>query len=188
MYFNLWLVFLASGLWHGASWNFIIWGGYHGFFLVAERSAIGRLIDRMGKYFRTILTFFIVVIGWVFFRIEHFHDAALYIKTMFGFSSGNFHAILASKFYFFLVIAFVFSFLTLSNSGMKLQNYFYGSSHSSRGYFALGIISIVLFAICLSSITSQNFNPFIYFRFWWTSGKKYLADWCCWSHFLWFSG
>ena len=88
LYFNLWLVFLASGLWHGASWSFIIWGAYHGLFLVMERSFLNTFYQKIGRWFSIPLTFLVVVIGWVFFRIEHFQDAFTFLQTMFSFQSG----------------------------------------------------------------------------------------------------
>ena len=74
LYFNLWLVFLLSGLWHGAAWGFIIWGAYHGFFLVMERLFLGKWLARLGKA-AFIYTFGVVMVGWVFFRLEYFHYA-----------------------------------------------------------------------------------------------------------------
>ena len=87
-YLNLWIVFLLSGLWHGASWNFVIWGAYNGTFLVLERLFLLKVYERIGRFFRTLITFFIVAVGWVFFRVEKFGDAVLYIKRMFSFHNG----------------------------------------------------------------------------------------------------
>ncbi|MFI5164794.1 MAG: MBOAT family O-acyltransferase, partial [Bacteroidia bacterium] len=67
MYFNLCFVFLISGLWHGAQWTFIIWGAYHGLFLVLDRLFLLKLTEKIGKIPRIIFAFFVVVIGWVFF-------------------------------------------------------------------------------------------------------------------------
>jgi alginate O-acetyltransferase complex protein AlgI len=89
MYFNLWFVFLASGLWHGASWNFVLWGAYHGIFLVMEKMFLNKVYLKIGKIPTIIFTFIVVVIGWVFFRIEHLSDACLYLKRMFAFDFSN---------------------------------------------------------------------------------------------------
>ena len=58
MYFNLWVVFLISGLWHGASWNFVIWGAYHGLFLVLDKMFLIKFLNRIGGFFSTVFTFF----------------------------------------------------------------------------------------------------------------------------------
>lgn len=68
-YFNLWVVFLLSGLWHGANWNFVIWGVYHGLFIVSERLFLNRFYERIGRIPSVILTFFIVVVGWAIFGV-----------------------------------------------------------------------------------------------------------------------
>lgn len=164
LYFNLWFVFLVSGLWHGASWNFIIWGAYHGLFLVLERSFLTKWLEPLGKIPRTLLTFFIVVIGWVFFRIENFSDAIAFIQTMFSFHLKPLPE-LSVQFVSIFVLAIVLSFFTVSERGLRIQNYFYGNRHFNWGYATLSLVGIALFIICLGSITASGFNPFIYFRF-----------------------
>jgi alginate O-acetyltransferase complex protein AlgI len=153
-----------SGLWHGASWNFVIWGAYHGFFLVLEKSFLLKLYERVGKIIKVILNFFVVVTGWVFFRIETFGDAVSFIKSMFSFHLVSFPE-LSNKFIFTFILAVLFSFFVVPSVGQKVQNYFYGNFHLSKSYVVLTVLSIVLFSICLGSITASNFNPFIYFRF-----------------------
>ena len=85
LYFNLWLVFLISGLWHGASWDFVIWGAFHGLFLILDRLFLIKLLSKTGKFFSTFFTFFVVLIGWVFFRMNSFHDARIVIRKLFNF-------------------------------------------------------------------------------------------------------
>ena len=83
LYLNLALVFIASGLWHGATWSFILWGAYHGLFIVLERLFLLDLYKKIGKLPRVLLTFFIVVIGWVFFKVEKLSDAFIFIQHLF---------------------------------------------------------------------------------------------------------
>ena len=166
LYFNLWFVFLVSGLWHGASWSFVVWGAYHGFFLVAERLFLLKFYKRIGKLPSVIITFLIVIIGWVFFRIEQFDLAIIYLKKMFvlQFSDADFSTI--PSFVFFILVAAVFSFITLFKSGLKLDRFFFNNdNYRNASYYWMIPIGIILFAISLSSITSSGFNPFIYFRF-----------------------
>ena len=82
-YLNLIIVFAATGLWHGASWNFIGWGLYHGFFIVIERMGLDKFLKKH-KLFSHIYAFFIVMIGWVFFRAGSFPYAVGVLKRMFG--------------------------------------------------------------------------------------------------------
>jgi len=85
LYFNLWVVFLISGLWHGAAWNFVVWGAFHGFFLIADRMFLIKLTKPLGKFTNIILTYFITLIGWVLFRADTLGYAFQYIKRMFAF-------------------------------------------------------------------------------------------------------
>jgi alginate O-acetyltransferase complex protein AlgI len=112
LYFNLWLVFLLSGLWHGASWNYIIWGAWHGLFLVLERAFLIRWFGSIGKITRVAFTFVVVVIGWVFFRVEDLHMAWGYVRAMFSFN-GNVTVKIDSEWVLIAALATVFSFFLL---------------------------------------------------------------------------
>jgi alginate O-acetyltransferase complex protein AlgI len=164
LYFNLWFVFLASGLWHGASWSFIIWGAYHGLFLVLERGFLLKFYNLIGKFPATIITFFIVVIGWVFFRVEKVADAIVYLKHMF---SMNFNGYLhfEREFYAFFILAMIFAFFVYSKKGQKIQDAVYFNDYSSKKHILIGTATCLLLLLSISSITAFGFNPFIYFRF-----------------------
>jgi len=164
LYFNLWLVFLASGLWHGASWNFIIWGAYHGFFLVAERLFLQKVYDKIGRFFSTLFTFLFVVIGWIFFRIEHFSDAIQYIKRLF-ILQWNQNPIFDSESITFFSLAIFFAFFAYFKAGKTIQDAFYFDNYSLKRHLIVFGISTLLLILSISSITAFGFNPFIYFRF-----------------------
>jgi alginate O-acetyltransferase complex protein AlgI len=165
LYFNLWFVFLASGLWHGASWSFIVWGAYHGLFLVLERAFLLRIYEKSGKWLRILITFFIVIVGWVFFRAEKLSDALVYIKQMFSFRLNTNSYVFPSEFYLFLVIGLFFAFFTSINTGQKIQDNIFLNDYTEKRHLTIGCISILLFLISLSYIATSDFNPFIYFRF-----------------------
>jgi len=164
LYFNLWFVFLASGFWHGASWNFILWGAYHGLFLVLERLFLLKVYARIGRIPGVIITFTLVVLGWVFFRMEHLSTAVAYFHTLFGFT--HLPTMFFNKeFRYMLIVAACFSFFVLVPGFSKIQNYFYGSVQKPAGHILLTLLMLLLFTLSLSSITSADFNPFIYYRF-----------------------
>jgi alginate O-acetyltransferase complex protein AlgI len=165
MYFNLWIVFLASGLWHGASWSFVFWGAYHGLFLVLERLFLLKIYSRIGKLPSILISFFIVVIGWVFFRVEHIADAFSFIGKMFAFTGKNIGDVVNAHFNFVLVLSVLFSFITLLTCGEKIQGFFYSETFSTRKTIFLFLIIIPLLTLSVASITGFGFNPFIYFRF-----------------------
>ncbi len=84
--FNLLVVFFLCGLWHGASWTFVVWGLYHGSFLLLERSIFGRVVAKAPRLLRHAYALLVVVTGWVFFRAESLFQATLFLRAMFGFS------------------------------------------------------------------------------------------------------
>ncbi len=163
LYFNLWFVFLISGLWHGASWSFVIWGAYHGLFLILERGFLLKIYKRLGKLLSTLITFFIVVIGWVFFRIEKLSDALTFLKRMFSFHHKN--SSFDIEFITFFLIATLFAFFAYLPQGQKIQDAIYVGIYNNKRHFTLSVISLLLLTFSISSITAFGFNPFIYFRF-----------------------
>ncbi len=169
LFFNLWLVFLISGLWHGASWNFVFWGAFHGLFLILDRLFLLKILDKMGKVPSVLFTFLVVMIGWVFFRIETFAGAMDYIETLFGLGSVKEVLPLDFKPRFFAVfaLAIIISFAVLTKYGQKWCDRIYSDYRLITNKKTIGYtLSIfVLLVICISEITTANFNPFIYFRF-----------------------
>jgi alginate O-acetyltransferase complex protein AlgI len=164
LYFNLWVVFLISGLWHGASWSFILWGAYHGFFLVIERAFFGKVLQKIGKIPAILITFLIVNFGWVFFRIDKIMDALRYIKRMLTINIGP-SIQFDREFKFYLVVAVFFSFFAITSFTKKIQDNIYFNPYSDLRHLAVCITCLALFVLSVSSITSSDFNPFIYFRF-----------------------
>lgn len=164
LYFNLWLVFLASGLWHGAAWGFIIWGAYHGFFLIMERLFLGKWLAKLGKA-ACIYTFGVVLTGWVFFRIEYFRPSLTYIAHMFKWYPTHSMWEPDKEYYTILTIAFFFSFFTLPKWGEWIQQKIFVNDYSLRRHYVMAFVMTVLCILCAARITTSSFNPFIYFRF-----------------------
>jgi alginate O-acetyltransferase complex protein AlgI len=165
LYFNLWFVFIISGLWHGAAWNFVIWGAYHGFFLILDRLFFLKISRKIGRFPSIAITFFITIIGWVLFRAESLPQVSYYLEAMFSF--GNFtlnHY--ETEFWVMLVVGIVFAFSTLTSIALKWEQiFFFPSRYSLMGYLSMSAIVLIFLILSLGSITSSGFNPFIYFRF-----------------------
>jgi len=164
LYFNLWFVFLISGLWHGASWTFVAWGAFHGLFLIFDRLFLIKALDKIGKLPSILFTFLVTVVGWVIFRSVSMEYASDYILKMFSFGSGQ---IIAPdiEFWTIFVFAVVFSFITVFKPGLKLEEKIFYSDYSVSRYLIMAVICIILLILSTASITSSGFNPFIYFRF-----------------------
>lgn len=163
-YRNNLIVFIATGIWHGASWNFVIWGLLHGSFLILERIGLQGYLKVWPKIFRQIYTMLVVMLAWVFFRVEKFQDAIDYIKALFfpTFSKGNIWEYLSPRNILILMVAVFFCgihkeiWLRIRNCRIKTVMQFEGIK-----YFAC----ILIYILSILSLASGMYNPFIYFRF-----------------------
>lgn len=165
LYFNLWVVFLLSGLWHGASWNFVLWGAYHGLFLIMDRLFFHQFYRFTGRGVANVLTFFWVVLGWVLFRIENLEQLVPFYSALFSFSLDQPLSIPSVTLWTFILAAF-FSFLPAFNLGKKWQNWWFNNSnYNLKQHLFLFIVTLALFVIAASAVLSSSYNPFIYFRF-----------------------
>jgi alginate O-acetyltransferase complex protein AlgI len=144
----------------------VIWGAYHGFFLVLERLFLGRFLEKIGAMAATIFTFVVAILGWVWFRAETFSDATTYFAALFSFEGTNLtipHP--GPKFMLMLALAFLFSFVGSTKISDKLVS-FYAVAEVGNGIaFIRFLLSIILLFLCVGEIGATGFNPFIYFRF-----------------------
>ncbi|MES2262028.1 MAG: MBOAT family protein [Pseudomonadota bacterium] len=167
-YFNLALVFVLCGLWHGAAWTFVVWGAWHGLLLVIERLGLGAVLARLPRPLAHAYTLLCVMIGWVFFRADNLPHALAYLRSMagghggasphpwqmdFGASAGV--ALLAG----FLIAAWRFAPTTLPAAGTAPVR-----THPLLGGAKAAACACALL-LCIASLAAGTYNPFIYFRF-----------------------
>lgn len=164
-FLNLWLVFLVSGLWHGAGWNFIFWGGWHGMFLIFEKGIGENRLVKIPFVLRWIYTIFVVFVGWVFFRADTLQHAREYLKIMFSFTSHNGKFAMQNDFPALAVTGMFFSLFVLLPKGKHWQEWWWGVDMIYEKFFLRLVLCAVLYLMSLSFLTTMNFNPFIYFRF-----------------------
>lgn len=176
-YFNLVTVFFLCGLWHGASWNFIVWGLFHGIFLVLERLPVMSWIDSTWAPLRHGYALLVIMIGWVFFRTETLDNATTFLKAMFGYAQGdgsayNIRMYLNPEFCLILILGIigstpVFPFILKLRdrilSSQPLKSY----SNPLTGSFLVtgGAFLSFVFVVSVAKLASGTYNPFIYFRF-----------------------
>jgi len=173
--FNLLFVFFCTGFWHGASYNFIIWGLFHGTFLLIEKAGFEKLLLQLYKPVQIAYTLFVVMIGWVFFRADNLSIAFEYLKRMFFIPSPTSLPILSAsefidaKIIVVLIFAVLYSFKIFKNSLLHLENVY--SKLSYQNYYQLFfqtskvVFSISLFLLSICYLSASTYNPFIYFRF-----------------------
>ncbi len=171
---NLLIVFLCTGFWHGASWTFLIWGLYHGVFLLLERMGLEKVLSRTPKIIRAAYTILVVMIGWVFFRAETLTGAINYLGKMFFISSNtqeqNFGAeYLNTKTIFLLIFGIIYSFRLLRLTQEQLELFFKSRNKENIYLFLFNnikfTVSVVLLFVSVSYLSASTYNPFIYFRF-----------------------
>lgn len=159
-YINMFVVFFLCGLWHGASWNFVVWGVYHGMGLVIERLGFGRLIARLPRALANLYLWLFVMVGWVFFRAPDLSYAVSYLGTMFGFNeSAGFTTFTRS-----------FSFISLHNveflfAGLLFSYPFAPRLEKRIPFWCWQIVVAVLFVVVFVFALTSTYSPFIYFRF-----------------------
>lgn len=167
--FNLFVVWLATGVWHGASWNFILWGVLYGVIITVEKLLSLPALSDKKQGFRIpyrVFTLLMVIFGWVLFRAEGLSAAGTYLKAMFGLSGGSFideNAVFYFKEYLIVLIIGILCATPLFKAiNARLSKTEKGAALSlSATYF----IQIALFIICISFLVMNAHNPFIYFNF-----------------------
>lgn len=166
MFANLATVFILSGLWHGASWNFVIWGAFHGFWLIFERVVKNKLEFNSFLPLHILITFFIVLNGWVLFNASSFNDALLHFSDMYSFENMSYLDNRNILYYeIHLAIAALICILGFSARLNKLYTLSLSRIKNTFSKTAAFSIVGVLFLLCLAHVVTGSFNPFIYFKF-----------------------
>jgi alginate O-acetyltransferase complex protein AlgI len=170
MYVNLVTVFFLCGLWHGASWNFVIWGLFHGAFLVIERLGLADIIGRLWRPLRHAYVLVVVMVGWVFFRAETLPAALSFLAAMAGRPAPMPTPFAVSWFLTPTVwLALVAGGIGSMPIGPALNGWWRQATERRRAEwgFALGSAAIVGLVLVASivQIAAGTYNPFIYFRF-----------------------
>lgn len=158
---NIFIVWALTGLWHGASWNFLLWGVYFGVLLTAEKFFMLKVLKKMPTVFSHIYTMFFVIVGWVIFDFTSVSDIVKYIGGMFGFGGAGTTADLLSFIVASLPVLCIAVFASLP---FIRKAYF---KLSKMKFFPI-IETIAVFAVltlCTASLVRSGYNPFLYFRF-----------------------
>ena len=153
---NIFVVWMLTGIWHGAAWKFILWGVYFGIILILEKTFLLKVLDKLWRPIRHLYAIILIIIGWGIFRsynLEYFFNL---IKTMF-FLNGN--PFIDQKTIYFLT-QFKWEMILCVIASLPLKNYIFTKHEPIKYIFAFAVF--ILGLICL---LANSFNPFIYFRF-----------------------
>ncbi len=159
---NKMIVFVCTGIWHGASFNFLFWGIYHGFFLMLEEYIpfIGKKDGKLKSFFQHVYALLVVCVGFVFFRADTMKQGCFWIREMFtdfGWKASAMSLTLQQLTPVYLVtLAAALVAAVPVNSMLKKYKWYEGFTY---------VLSLAGFALCVLSLAGGTYNPFIYFRF-----------------------
>jgi len=163
-YRNLFIVWFLTGLWHGANWNFILWGLYYCGFLIIEKTFLQKWLKDKPVFISHIYTILVIIVGWVFFEFEDIDKGISFIKTMFGFGNNLLYD--GKAIYYLYTNALLFIVLAICSTpiiGSRIKRL--KDSLKFRGNIIIPIIFMVLLFICTAYLVDESYNPFLYFRF-----------------------
>lgn len=161
--FNLAVTWALTGFWHGASWNFMLWGIYFGILIILERFVYGKLLAKLPKILGIFYTFVLVLFGWVLFETATLKDAFNYFKAMFG-ATGKFYDVKAT--YFLVTYGVVLVLCIIGSTQLVKKGAEYVTKFSTK--LSLSVRPLIQLAIMLLStayLVNETYNPFLYFRF-----------------------
>ena len=158
---NIMIVWSLTGLWHGASYNFILWGLYYGVLLMMEKLFFKKYLDKL-RGINYIITMLIVLVGWVFFNSISVDQIIYMIRNLFGFN-GSFSLILLNN----QGILYLLPYMLIAIIGMGpwINQLFIKIRNNTIGFTIYDIYLVVILVVCLIFLINNSYNPFIYFRF-----------------------
>lgn len=159
---NVSIVWALTGLWHGASWNFVLWGLYFGLLLILEKAFMGKVLKKLPRAFRHIYTFVLIMFSWVLFDFTDMTHMGYFLQSLFDFNSPaiSSEALMYALSYLpLMVIGIIAATPLVRNIHAKLE-----AKHRWVAWADI-VLVIVSLVLCVSSLVSSGYNPFIYFRF-----------------------
>lgn len=161
---NILIVWMLTGLWHGAAWNFVIWGMYYGLILLLEKYALSSVLSKLPAVIRHLYSLLIIMVGWVFFFSPTFGSAVDYLKLMMGAGA---HGGVDDRSVYILLTNGVMWVILILGSTPAVHNIYeriiYGKKRVRVAVNCL--IYGGLFLLCTAYLVTESYNPFLYFRF-----------------------
>lgn len=172
---NLLVVWLLTGLWHGASWNFVVWGLYFFVLLIIEKTFLLKEIERWPSILSHLYGKFFIIVGWVLFALEDFGDIGTYLKVMFGLDHSfvNETAVYQWRSYGIFILILALASTQIPTYCIKqIRKYVNGiapvftqKKGKVFGFIVYSVYTICILLISMSMLVSGSYNPFLYFRF-----------------------
>ncbi len=158
---NLLIVWGLTGIWHGASWNFVLWGLYYGIMLIVEKFLLKKLLDKLPSFVQHIYTVFIIIIGWGLFYFTDMSQLGDFIINLFDFSKG-----ICGEQALTLILQYLPVLLAAGFASTPVATNLYKKIENKKHIWILQtLFCAVILVLCTASLVSSSYNPFLYFRF-----------------------
>lgn len=158
---NIFIVWALTGIWHGASWNFLLWGLYFGVLLTIEKFFLSKILDKLPSALSHVYAMFFVIVGWVIFDFTDTGEMLSYLGSMFSLKNG-----LISSDALYLTATHLPLIIIAVLSSMPLVRHLYEKLKRFKFYPAAEtVMAVVVLILCVASLVSSTYNPFLYFRF-----------------------
>ena len=164
---NIFIVWFLTGMWHGASWNYILWGLYFAVFLLLEKFVIqGRMPRIAGHVYALVVVYF----GWVLFKFENFAELGMVLAGMFGLAGGGFTGLEVHTLFMQNIFLMLFCFIACTELGKRLHKALFDAAQRNDIVLTIygiteAITPVILLVIAVAALAGASYNPFIYFQF-----------------------
>ena len=159
---NILIVWMLTGIWHGASWNFALWGLYFGIILIIEKFILMKYLEKLPSFFRRVYTLSLILISWVIFAFDSFAHGWAYIKVLFTSNGGGF--LDNNSIYLLYTNIILFVILIIGSTNIP-KNIWEKISLKHKGQTMENIYLLFVLILSIAYLVDQSYNPFLYFRF-----------------------
>lgn len=156
---NILIVWLLTGIWHGAGWNFLLWGLYYALFMLAERLFLGKLLQKLPAALQHLYAMVVVLLGWALFAVESTERLGVYLKTCFG-AGAFFDSATAYQ-----LVSYLPMLAILTVAATPLVKNLWGRLHERAQELLSPVLILAALILCTASLVDASYNPFLYFRF-----------------------
>lgn len=162
---NICIVWLLTGVWHGASVNFLLWGVYFGIILIIEKTFLLKVLDKLPSWINRFYALFLILFGWVIFAFDNIAEGINYFKLMFGI--GDIQIINNQSMYILYTNLILFIILILGSTEIpkNICNKILTKLNTNKVIIIENIFLIGIFILCIAYLVDASYNPFLYFRF-----------------------
>jgi alginate O-acetyltransferase complex protein AlgI len=165
-YRNIFIVWMLTGFWHGASWNFVIWGIYFGVLLLIEKAFLGKLLDKSFGLIKHLYALFFIIIGWALFYFTDLKKLTGFLKKLFEFNKSSLNDIEFQSIFLANLYWFILAILLCMPIYNWIQKFMLNRVKNINTISIINItLNLLFFIVSVILLVGSSYNPFIYFRF-----------------------